>query len=158
MELFVHSSSALLTTDIPRRLKHGWTGRAPAAVQNQARWSGVLSSCSPVASTDGKMLSYIARASRTKRARSSSDFGINRMTSPMCGSEIGYPVVLDDERHSNLDEKTTAVFATDRWQLWDKKLVNAEPAPIHLLALAKGRAKNLVCLVRFDPKASSASV
>jgi hypothetical protein len=32
----------------------------------------------------GNMLSYSARASRTKRARSSSDLGINRTTSPMC--------------------------------------------------------------------------
>jgi hypothetical protein len=31
----------------------------------------------------GNMLSYKARASRIKRARSSSDFGINRMISPI---------------------------------------------------------------------------
>jgi hypothetical protein len=31
----------------------------------------------------GNMLSYIARASRTRRARSSADFGMNCMTSPM---------------------------------------------------------------------------
>ena len=37
----------------------------------------------PTASSDGNMLSYIARASRIKRARSSSDLGTKRMTSPM---------------------------------------------------------------------------
>ena len=37
----------------------------------------------PTASSGGNMLSYIARASQIKRARSSSDLGTKRMTSPM---------------------------------------------------------------------------
>src|ERR1700687_236472 len=36
-----------------------------------------------IGTAGGNMLSYMARASLTKRARSSSDFGINRMTSPI---------------------------------------------------------------------------
>lgn len=38
---------------------------------------------SPTGPAGGNMLSYSARASRTKRARSSSGFGINRTTSPI---------------------------------------------------------------------------
>ncbi len=41
------------------------------------------SRCSLIGTAGGNMLSYMARASRTKRARSSSGFGINRMTSPI---------------------------------------------------------------------------
>ncbi len=44
---------------------------------------GALSCCSLTGSAGGKMLSYIARASRIKRARSRSDFGENRTISPM---------------------------------------------------------------------------
>jgi hypothetical protein len=47
-------------------------------------WLRRPSGCSLTASVGGNILSYIARASRIKRARSSSDFGINRKTSPMC--------------------------------------------------------------------------
>jgi hypothetical protein len=47
-------------------------------------WLRPPSGCSLTASVGGNMLSYIARASRVKRARSSSDFGTNRKTSPMC--------------------------------------------------------------------------
>ncbi len=36
------------------------------------------------------MLSYMARVSRTKRARSSSDFGINRMTSPIFAPNLNW--------------------------------------------------------------------
>src|SRR6202158_949739 len=36
-----------------------------------------------IGTAGGNMLSYMARASLTKRAHSSSDFGINRMTSPI---------------------------------------------------------------------------
>src|SRR5882757_7395479 len=48
------------------------------------------SSCSLTGSAGGNMRSYIARASRIKRARSSSDFGTNCTTSPMYapGQEI----------------------------------------------------------------------
>jgi hypothetical protein len=42
-----------------------------------------LSCCSLTGSAGGKILSYIARASRIRRARSRSDFGINRITSPI---------------------------------------------------------------------------
>ena len=74
-----------------RRLVHGGVSAGRRRqVQNQPRWSGVLSSpCPLIASADGKMLSYIARASRTKRIRSSSDFGTNRITSPTWDSKIG---------------------------------------------------------------------
>ena len=44
---------------------------------------GVTPRCSLTGSAGGKMLSYIAWASRTKRARSRSDFGTNRITSPI---------------------------------------------------------------------------
>jgi hypothetical protein len=39
--------------------------------------------CSLTGSVAGKMLSYIARASRIKRSRSRSDFGTNRIISPI---------------------------------------------------------------------------
>src|SRR5204863_8778278 len=42
-----------------------------------------FSRCSRTGSDGGKTLSYIARASRIRRARSRSDFGTNRITSPM---------------------------------------------------------------------------
>jgi hypothetical protein len=40
--------------------------------------------CSLAGSAGGNMRSYTSRASRIRRARSRSDFGINRTTSPMC--------------------------------------------------------------------------
>jgi len=43
-----------------------------------------------IGTADGNMLSYAARASRTNRARSSSDFGINRMTSPIFAPKMSY--------------------------------------------------------------------
>lgn len=66
----------------------GMDGARP--IHRQPRRRGVSSSrCSLSASAGGKMLSYLARASRIKRARSSSALGTNRMTSPMCCSKIG---------------------------------------------------------------------
>ena len=56
-------------------------GRPPSP-----RWAlaplGAVSSCSLTESVAGKMLSYAARASRMRRARSRSDLEMNRMTSP----------------------------------------------------------------------------
>ena len=49
----------------------------------------VLSRSSLAGSAGGKMLSYSARACRIKRIRSSSDFGINRITSPMFAPTSG---------------------------------------------------------------------
>jgi len=48
------------------------------------------SRCSLIGTDGGNMLSYMARASRTKRARSSSDFGINRMTSPIFAPNLNW--------------------------------------------------------------------
>ena len=47
---------------------------------------GLLSRCSLPESDDGKTLSYTARASRIRRIRSRSAFGINRITSPIFAS------------------------------------------------------------------------
>jgi hypothetical protein len=47
------------------------------------RLTDPLSCCSLTGSAGGKMPSYIARASRIRRARSRSDLGTNRRTSPM---------------------------------------------------------------------------
>ena len=44
------------------------------------------SGCSPAASFGGKILSYIVRASRMSRSRSSSDFETNPTISPICNS------------------------------------------------------------------------
>ena len=46
------------------------------------RYLEPVEGCPPIAD-GGKILSYIARASRIKRPRSRSDFGINRITSPI---------------------------------------------------------------------------
>src|SRR6266704_3131280 len=43
-----------------------------------------------IGTAGGNMLSYMARASRTKRARSSSGFGINRMTSPIFAPNLNW--------------------------------------------------------------------
>ena len=47
------------------------------------RLADALSRCSRTRSDHGKTLSYIARASRIRRSRSRSHFGMNRITSPM---------------------------------------------------------------------------
>jgi hypothetical protein len=44
--------------------------------------------CSLAGSAGGNMRSYAARASRIRRARSRSDFGINRTTSLMCAPRL----------------------------------------------------------------------
>jgi hypothetical protein len=53
----------------------------PARHRTQARAYSLASRCSLTAA-GGKMRSYIARASRIRRARSGSDFGINRTILP----------------------------------------------------------------------------
>jgi hypothetical protein len=45
--------------------------------------TGILSCCSLTGSAGARMLSYLARAARIRRARSRSDFGTNRITSPI---------------------------------------------------------------------------
>ena len=55
--------------------------RRPSLAPQTVRPIGALSYCSLTGSAGGKMLSYTARASRTKRARSRSDFGTNRIVS-----------------------------------------------------------------------------
>jgi hypothetical protein len=50
-------------------------------------FAGALFSFPLNGSAGGKMLSYIARASRIRRARSRSDFETNRTISPMFGSK-----------------------------------------------------------------------
>ena len=56
---------------------------ASGAVYVLLTFADVLSCCSMTGSVGGKMLSYIERASRIKRARSRSDFVTNRITSPI---------------------------------------------------------------------------
>jgi hypothetical protein len=59
-------------------------------------------SCSSLAgSAGGKMLSYAARAARIRRARSRSDFEINRITSPISVPNISQSKarLLDDDNH-----------------------------------------------------------
>src|ERR1700694_5873066 len=58
---------------VRRTASLGW-GLAPLTVC----LTGGLSCCSPTGAAGGKMLSYIARASGIRRARSRSDSGINR--------------------------------------------------------------------------------
>src|SRR5258705_1114517 len=53
------------------------------------RLTGALFCFSLTGSAGGKMLSYIARASRIRRARSRSDFGTNRIISPIFAPNIG---------------------------------------------------------------------
>jgi hypothetical protein len=48
--------------------------------------ASALADRSPIASLGGKMLSYIARASRIKRIRSRSDFETNPKISHICAS------------------------------------------------------------------------
>jgi hypothetical protein len=85
---------------------------------------GALSCCSLIGSAGGKMLSYIARASRIKRARSRSDFGENRTTSPICalrmvGCAAGHQVIHSGsaqgaDRASALAASTCEAFTARR--------------------------------------------
>ena len=62
-------------------------GDGRSVAQSSAHCLG--SRCPPAGAADGNMVSYIARASRIKRARSRSDFGMNRTTSPNLLSKTG---------------------------------------------------------------------
>ena len=55
----------------------------------------------PGPSASGNMLSYIARASLMRRARSSSDFGTNRTTSPIGQSNLKPGAQTAGEFHQN---------------------------------------------------------
>jgi len=63
----------------------------------------------------GNMLSYIARASRTRRARSSSRFGINWTTSPICSPrrEIRRKYSANDRQH-----QLTVGLGLPRWKTY----------------------------------------